>query len=121
MNPTQPNYRHIIMAKTAGTCAFLAIITTLFGTMIFPYILGGLAIIFAVLSKGSTAKYQFKAKTAMLLACIALICNTAYIGFIYYNVMYNEEYRQQLDNTMEQIYGMSMEEYTNEILGIPME
>lgn len=121
MNPTEPNYRHIIMAKTARTCAFFAVITTLFGTMIFPFILGGLAIIFAVLSKGSTAAYHLNAKIAMIVSCIALIGNTAYTGFAIYNVAFNEEYRQQLNETFEQFYGMSYEEYTSEMLGIPIE
>lgn len=119
MNPTELNYRHIIMARTAGTCSFMAVITALFGTMIFPFIFGGLAIIFAVLSKGSTAKYQFRAKMAILVSCIALLVNSTYIGLTIYNVMYNEEYRQQLDETFEQIYGMDLEEYTSEMLGIP--
>ncbi len=121
MNYTEPNYHHIVMAKSAGTCAFMAVITALFGTMIFPFIFGGLAIIFAVLSKGGTAKYQFKAKIAILVSCIALIGNTSYIGFIFYQVTYNEEYREQLNETFEQLYGMDMEEYTSEMLGISFE
>ena len=80
MNESELNYRHIIMARTARSLAFFAAITMLFGTMIFPFILGGLSIIFAVLSKGRNLKYQMSAKIALIVSCFALIGNTAYIG-----------------------------------------
>lgn len=119
MNPTEANFRHHLMARTARTCSFLAVITALFGTMIFPFIFGGLSIIFAVLSKGSTASYQLNAKIAILISCLALLGNTAYTGFMIYNIGFNEEYRQELNETFEMIYGMDMEEYTNYILSLP--
>lgn len=119
MNYIEPNYHHIIMAKTARTCAFCAVITALFGTMIFPFIFGGLSIIFAVLSKGNTAHYQFNAKVAILVSCLALLENTLYTGLAFYNVFFNETYRQELDETFEKMYGMDMEEYTNYMLSLP--
>lgn len=119
MNTSEPNYRHFTMAKTAGTFAFAAVITALFGTVFFPFIFGGLSIIFAVLSKGNTACYQLNAKIAIIASCIALVGNTAYTGFAFYNVFFNEEYREQLDETFEQLYGMNMEEYTSYMLSFP--
>lgn len=119
MNSTEPNYRHFSMAKTAGTFAFIAVISALFGTMILPFIFGGLAIIFAVLSKGNTASYRLNAKLAILISCVTLIGNTAFTAFTFYNVFFNEEYRQQLDQTFEQIYGMSLEEYTSYMFSLP--
>jgi len=119
MNTSEPNYRHFTMAKTAGTFAFAAVITALFGTVFFPFIFGGLSIIFAVLSKGNTARYQLNAKIAIIASCIALVGNTAYTGFAFYNVFFNEEYREQLDETLEQLYGMNMEEYTSYMLSFP--
>ena len=121
MNYSEPNYHHIMMAKAARTCAFCAVITTLFGTMIFPFIFGGLSVIFAVLSKGNKAQYQLNAKIAIIVSCLALIGNTAYTGFAVYTIFFNEEYRQQLDETFEQLYGMDMEEYTSYILSLPEE
>lgn len=119
MNSTEPNYRHFTMAKTAGTFAFIAVITALFGTMILPFIFGGLSIIFAVLSKGNTPHYHLNARIAIIISCITLVGNTAFTTFAFYNVFFNEEYRQQLDETFEQIYGMSMEEYTSYMLSLP--
>lgn len=119
MNVSEPNYRHFTMAKTARTFAFLAVITALFGTMIFPFIFGGLSILFAVLSRGNTAGYQLNAKIAIICSCIALAGNTLFTGFAFYNIFYNEEYRQQLDATFEQMYGMTMEEYTSYMFSIP--
>ena len=119
MTISEPNYRHFNMAKTARTFAFFAIITALLGTIIFPFIFGGLAIIFAVLSKGNTERHLLNARIALIVSCIALIGNTAYTGFACYNLFFNEEYRQQLDETFEQMYGMSMEEYTSYMLSLP--
>lgn len=119
MNYSEPNYRHYTMARTSRTCAFFAVITALFGTIVFPFIFGGLSIIFAILSKGNTASYQLNAKIAIIVSCIALIGNTAYTGFACYNVLFNEEYRQQLNETFEQIYGMNMEEYTSYMFSLP--
>lgn len=119
MNSTEPNYRHFSMAKTAETFAFIAAITALFGTMILPFIFGGLAIIFAVLSKGNTKAYHLNARLAIIISCITLVGNTAFTAFAFYNVFFNEEYRQQLDETFEQIYGMSMEEYTSYMFSLP--
>lgn len=121
MNYSEPNYLHHNLARTSRTCAFFAVITALFGTMIFPFIFGGLSIIFAVLSKGNTADYQLNAKIAIIVSCITLIGNTAYTGFACYNVLFNKEYQQQLSETFEQFYGMSMEEYTSYIFSLPEE
>lgn len=119
MNESELNYRHIIMARTARSLAFFAAITALFGTMIFPFILGGLSIIFAVLSRGRNLKYQMSAKIALIVSCFALIGNTAYIGVVGYNIAFNTEYRQQLNETFEQIYGMDMEEYSSYMFSLP--
>ncbi len=119
MNYSEPNYRHYTLARTARTCAFCAVITALFGTIVFPFIFGGLSIIFAVLSKGNTVSYQLNARIAIIVSCFALIGNTAYTGFACYNVFFNAEYREQLNETFEQMYGMSMEEYTSQLLALP--
>ncbi len=119
MNYSEPNYRHYTLARTARTCAFWAVITALFGTIVFPFIFGGLSIIFAVLSKGNTSAYQLNAKIAIIVSCLALIGNTAYTGFAGYNVLFNAEYREQFNETFEQMYGMSMEEYTSQLFALP--
>lgn len=119
MNYSEPNYRHYTLARTARTCAFFAVITALFGTIVFPFIFGGLSIIFAVLSKGNTATYQLNARIAIIVSCFALLGNVAYTGFACYNVLYNDEYREQLNETFEQMYGMSMEEYTSQLFALP--
>lgn len=119
MNESELSYRHIIMARTARSLSFFAAITMLFGTMIFPFILGGLSIIFAVLSKGRNLKYQMSAKIALIVSCFALIGNTAYIGVVGYNIAFNTEYRQQLNETFEQIYGMDLEEYSSYMFSLP--
>ncbi len=119
MNHSEPTIHHFIMARTARSCSFFAVITALFGTIVFPFILGGLSIIFAAISKGNAASYSFNAKIAIIVSCLALIGNTAYTGFTVYNVFFNEEYQQQLDETFEQIYGMDMEEYMSTMFMLP--
>lgn len=113
MNHCEPDYRHFLMARTARTCSFMAVISALFSTIIFPYILGGLSIIFAVLSKGNTAGYQLNAKIAIWTAIFAMLGNTLYCGTVTYLFLFNDTYQEQLDATFEQIYGMDMQEYIN--------
>lgn len=116
MNHSEPNYRHYTLARTARTCAFCAVITALFGTIVFPFIFGGLSIIFAVLSKGNTASYQLNARIAIIVSCFALLGNTAYTGFACYNIFFNDAYKEQLNESFEQMYGMSMDEYISEFI-----
>ena len=72
MQFTDPGLHHMRLAKTARTFSIVALFTALFQTIFLPYIFGGLAIIFAAISKGNNAHYQLNAKIAILLSIFSL-------------------------------------------------
>jgi len=102
------------MARLARNFSVAAAITALLQTIIFPFIFGGLSIIFATLSKGKTKAYQLNAKIAIIISVITLICNTAFTGVAYYLIFYSPTYKEYLNTTWETVYGMSWDEYCEE-------
>lgn len=84
-----------------------------FQTMIFPYFFGSLAIIFAILSKGSSFKMTSLAKTAVTLSVSGIILITAFAGVKTYKFYTDEEYFAEANANFEKAYGMTWEEYTN--------
>lgn len=84
-----------------------------FQTVIFPYFFGSLAIIFAILSKGSSFKMTSLAKTAVTLSVSGIILITAFVGFKIYKFYTDEEYFAESNAAFEKVYGMTFEEYTN--------
>ncbi len=117
MQFTEPGLHHMRLAKTARTFSFVALFTALFQTIFLPYIFGGLAIIFAAISKGNNAHYQLNAKIAILLSILTLIFNSAFIGLSVYLVTSNDYFKSQLNTTYEQIYGMTFDEYMEQFSG----
>lgn len=117
MTFTEPEYYHIKLARTAKTLSFIAIITALLQTVIFPYILGGLSIIFAVISKGRNKHYQLNAKLAILISVGVLFLNTLFVGITTYNLFFNEAFKEQLNTTTQELYNMDFDEYVNQIYG----
>ncbi len=84
-----------------------------FQTVIFPYFFGSLAIIFAILSKGSSFKMTSLAKTAVTLSVSGIIMITAFEGFKIYKFYTDEEYFAESNAAFEKVYGITLEEYIN--------
>lgn len=97
-----------ILSMIFGILTFISILT-----VIFPYVFGSLAIIFAILSKGSSFKMTSAAKTAVALSVSGMILVTVLAGSTVYKLFTDKEYFAQVDAEFEKIYGMTLEEYTN--------
>ena len=89
-----------------GILTFLSLLT-----VVFPYVFGSLAIIFAILSKGSSLKMDSLAKTAVTISLSGILLITALAGGTVYQLATNEEYRANVSAEFENVYGMSLEEY----------
>lgn len=89
-----------------GILAFLSLLT-----VVLPYVFGSLAIIFAILSKGSSLKMDSLAKTAVTISLCGILLITALAGNTVYRLNTDEEYRANISAEFEKIYGMSLEEY----------
>lgn len=85
-------------------------------TVYLPFILGGLAIIFAILSKTNPEiPMEKKAKTGLTCGCIGLFGNLALIGVCVTLVFTNPTYRQQLNELCTQMYGQSFDQMLEQI------
>ena len=91
-------------------CGTLSIATTILCTVYLPYIFGALSIVFAILSRGNAAKMARKAASAIRLAVIGLIMNTALIVTCFTIVFTNPQVHDELNRISEQVYGQSFDE-----------
>ena len=116
MNYVQNDYRHTKTAYRALTLSGIALISAALSTVILPFVLSPIALIFAHLSKGRTKSKHFAARAASVMAILALILNFLIIGFTIYKFNHDEAYRAKIDSLFVQMYGVTMEEYTNQAL-----
>ena len=116
MNYVQNDYRHTKTAYRALTLSGIALVSAALSTVILPFVLSPIALIFAHLSKGRTKSKHFAARAASVMAILALILNFLIIGFTIYKFNHDEAYRAKIDSLFVQMYGVTMEEYTNQAL-----
>ena len=85
-------------------------------TVIIPLILSGIGIILAVLSKGRHI-YMCKQAKLGLYSCIFSLVLTLLLSFgsvyLFYN---NQEYRNSINATYKELYGITLDEYIHEAL-----
>ncbi len=104
----QRNNTFTILSLIFGILTFFSLLT-----VILPFIFGSLAIIFAILSKGSSLKMEPLAKTAVTLSVSGIILITALAGGTTYRLITDEEYRANVSAEFEKINGFTLEEYTD--------
>lgn len=113
MEYKEVEYKNQRIAGIAGSFAFFALISTLFRTIIFPYIFAPISIILAILSKGKMKKNTIIAQLAIFVSILSILLNTAIAGYSYYTVTHDPKYREQLNEIFEEFYGYSFDEYLN--------
>ena len=115
MEYKEVEYKNQRIAGIAGSFAFFALISTLFRTIIFPYIFAPISIILAILSKGKMKKNTIIAQLAIFVSILSILLNTAIAGYSYYTVTHDPKYRDQLNEIFEEFYGYSFDEYLNNL------
>lgn len=93
----------------------LTIITTVMMTVYIPYILGGLAIILGVLSRGELKSFHKSAKIGITVGAIGLVMNTCMIVTSVHTVFSNPDAYREFDQTVQQIYGESFEDMVEDL------
>lgn len=73
-------------------------------------IAGGLSILFAILSKGNDRKMHTMPRTGIFISIFGIFCSLCITISTCYMVLYDDNYRAQLNEACEQIYGVSFDE-----------
>ncbi len=105
-------------SQASLVCGILAIITILTGVL--PIFFGSLSIIFGILSKKSNIPYDTNAKVGFGCGTAGMLMSVAFMAmtFILLPTMFKDEvFRQQLDTTYKQIYGVDFEEFIETYTG----
>ena len=97
-----------------------AIPSTFISPVIAPFLLGSMAIIFAVLSKGGNLRFSRRSRTAALLGAAAIIINIVYlvITLMMKELLSDPAGRQQLSDTLYRRYGLTLDELLPQIPGL---
>lgn len=102
-------------ARAAKILGIIALISVFTFTVYPAMILGALAIILAILSKGIEKGMHNNAKMGVITGIIALVMNVFIIGSSFYMIFTQPELRQQFNEMYESIYGESFNDTINGI------
>jgi hypothetical protein len=106
--------KHVRMASTALIMGLIAIPLCFF--MYTGIVIGGLAILFAILSKGTADKLLPQAKKAIAYGSIGIVLGYSVITYNFYSVMTNEARREELNIMSEKFYGESFDDMLKETM-----
>lgn len=101
------------LAVAAMSLGILALIFTFTFTVYPTLVFGGLAIILALLSKGTDPKMHSNAKTGVIIATVGIsfdIVIVTAVLLLIFSPYADPEYRKEFDTMYEQIYGESFED-----------
>ncbi|MBP5607337.1 MAG: hypothetical protein J6X66_03600 [Lachnospiraceae bacterium] len=95
------------MANAALIMAGAAIFTVFTG--VGPVFFGGLAILFAVLSRGGEKKLKGAALGSVIVSGCAIVAGIAMIVSVFIRIEYDPTVRAQVDQSFEMMYGVDYE------------
>ncbi len=97
------------MAKASKICGIISVISIV-TLMIYPAImLGSVAIILALLSRGKSARLPDKARTGLTAGIVALVVNIALVGGAVAILFSDGEYKQQINSMCAEMYGQTFD------------
>lgn len=103
-------------ANAAMVLGIISIISCFTFTVYPAFILGSIAIVLALLSKGSRPKLPSKARTGVTCAVIGLVTNTILLVSAIVLLFTSPALRKEVNRTFEKQYGISFDEMMEEIL-----
>ena len=115
------------LGKIAAVLGVLALFSIFLLPIIAPLILGSIAVVLAVISKGKEKEYTKGARRALVTGIIAIVMNvvllvSSLLGL--YLIMTNSQIRAQANSLAEQVYGYSFDDMIQQIMenyGIDMQ
>ena len=104
---------HVALARFAGVLGMFSIpLCIIFYTGI---IIGGVAVVIALLSKGTMKTFLPQAKKAIVLGTVGVVLGYTVMVTSIHSVLTNPEQRQQLNIMSEQLNGISFDDMLNEL------
>lgn len=113
-----PHYGYKPMRSNAfmGLSLSFGIISITCSSVIFiSMIAAGLSILFAILSRGNDKKFTSIAKAGIITSVLGLACSIFVTISAFYMVINNAEYRAQVNDMCQQLYGTSFDDMLKEI------
>lgn len=105
--PYNPANSFARASMTIGAVALASVFTF----TIFPaIILGSLALILALLSRGAELSFHPTARNGILMSILALVVNVALVGGTCFMILGDNPYHEELNATYEEMFGMSYDE-----------
>lgn len=106
------------LEKTAFILGLFSIVSTFVFPVLGPFILGSLAMVYAILSKGGNLKFSRRGRNAFLLGAVAIVLNIGYLVFSYQSLrllLTDPSGRQQINDLLYQQYGMTLDELLQQL------
>ncbi len=110
--------KHVNMATLALILGLVSVPLCFF--LYTGIIIGGIAILFAILSKGTAAKLLPQAKKGIIYGTIGIVLGYGILGMSIHNMITNPSYREQLNQFSTQYYGESFDDMLKE-LGVTLD
>ena len=95
------------MATAAMTLGIIGGLSTFLLPFYLPCIFGGISMVLAFLSKGSSPRLSARAKTGFLTSLCSIIINLCILAGCFYLVFNVPEFQEAFDQAYEQLYGES--------------
>lgn len=105
-------------SKTSSTFAIVSLVLGMIGlfsitTVVTPLICGSLAVIFAILSKGSDTRFSPRGRTGFTVGLVSSIGSIAFVCITMYLVIFNQNYRDYMNKQYEERLGITFDEYVD--------
>ncbi|MCR4814033.1 MAG: hypothetical protein K5879_04315 [Lachnospiraceae bacterium] len=111
----QKNFMHYRATRLGTTFFFVALVSFLFQTIIFPFLFAPLSIFFAYLAKGKRKKNDWYNNFTIFFSTLILILNLVFCGYCVYSVSHDTMLHKKYDEVSYQVYGVSFDEYMKQI------
>lgn len=109
--------QHVNLATVAMVAGLLSVPFCFFGYI--GIVLGGIAIVMAILSKGTAKKLLPQARKGIIYGILGVIIGYAVVISSIHTVLTNPEMRRQMNQLSEQLYGVSFDETLEGLTGSP--
>ncbi len=107
------------LGKVAAVLGLLSLLSIFLFPIIMPLILGSVAVVLAVISKGKQAEFTKGARKALITGIVSIVLNVLLLVSSFgalYLVMTNSEIRAEANILFENVYGYSFDDLIRQIM-----